>query len=89
MIETGPALMPNPTILNSPHPYYPVEAQLIGYLANKSSLPTLLALFVGAWALILGIALAVVFQVRPNLGKADKIAFLWFILSMFVFKSWG
>jgi hypothetical protein len=76
--------MANSAILNSYHPYYPAEAQIVGYLANEWSVPTLLALFAILWALILGISLWVVSQIRPNLRKADKIAILWFILSMFV-----
>jgi len=73
--------MQNSTNLNSPHPYYPTEAQLMGYLANEWTVLTLLAFFVGTWTLILGITLAVVSRISPNLGKADKIAILWFILT--------
>jgi cholestenol delta-isomerase len=76
--------MANSANLNSYHPYYPAQAQIIGYLANEWSVPTLLALFAGGAVLILGITVCVVSQTRPNLRKADKIAILWFIFSMFV-----
>ena len=72
----------NSTITHPPHPYYPIEAQLVGYLANEWSVLTLLAVFAGGWAAILGATLALVTYIRPKMGNADKLAILWFVLSM-------
>ncbi|EEP82219.1 conserved hypothetical protein [Uncinocarpus reesii 1704] len=68
-------------LTTSAHPYYPVEAQLVGYLANKWSVPLLVGGFAVSWGLILLVTLAVVSYVRPNLSKKDKAAVLWFVLS--------
>ncbi|WEW54794.1 cholestenol delta-isomerase [Emydomyces testavorans] len=63
------------------HPYYPVEAKLIGYLANEWSVPVLIGAFGVAWGAILLAALGLVTLVRPTLPKAEKLAVLWFVLS--------
>ena len=66
-----------------PHPFYPQEINLAGYLANDWDVPTLLAVFAGGWAVILGITLAVVKRYNPTLASSDKICILWFVLSRF------
>ncbi|EAS32202.3 EBP domain-containing protein [Coccidioides immitis RS] len=63
------------------HPYYPIEAQLVGYLANEWSVPVLVGGFAVSWGLILLVTLGIVSYVRPSLPKADKLAVLWFVLS--------
>ncbi|KAI1982072.1 hypothetical protein LOZ51_006654 [Ophidiomyces ophidiicola] len=63
------------------HPYYPIELQLAGYLANEWSVPVLIGGFCIAWGLILLVALKVVSVVRPTLPKVEKIAVSWFVLS--------
>jgi len=68
-------------ILYPPHPFYPIEAEVVGYLANDYSVPALLALFFGGFAVILGTTLAVVTRVHPGLPKVDKVIVLWFVLS--------
>ncbi|PGH28220.1 hypothetical protein AJ80_00110 [Polytolypa hystricis UAMH7299] len=73
--------MTNSTLAGLPHPYYPIEAQLVGYLANDWSVPTLVGAFAAGWAGILGVTLMIVSSLRPNLRTADKLAVLWFILS--------
>ncbi|EER42495.1 conserved hypothetical protein [Histoplasma capsulatum var. duboisii H88] len=77
------AQMANSTLSNS-HPYYPIDAELIGYLANEWSVPFLISIFAGGWAFILGSTLVVLSFVTPKLGKADRVAILWFMLSYFV-----
>ncbi|OAX85076.1 hypothetical protein ACJ72_00548 [Emergomyces africanus] len=67
--------------LSPSHPYYPIEAELIGYLANEWSVPTLIAAFAAGWAVILGFTLVVLSFVAPKLGRADRLAILWFILT--------
>lgn len=76
--------MANSSVASPPHPYYPVEAQLVGYLANEWSVISLVSTFIGGWAALLGATLALLSFLRPNLKNADKIAVLWFILSTFL-----
>ncbi|PGH12024.1 hypothetical protein AJ79_04533 [Helicocarpus griseus UAMH5409] len=75
------AQMLNSTLSHPPHPYYPIEAELIGYLANEWSVLSLISAFAAGWAGILGFTLLVLSFVAPKLGKADRVAILWFILT--------
>lgn len=63
------------------HPFYPIEANIVGYLANKWSVLTLLTSFAGGWAVILGSTWALVRRHNPNLPGRDKATILWFVLS--------
>lgn len=63
------------------HPFYPLEANIVGYLANRWSVPTLLGIFAGGWVVILGITLALVRSHNPNLPSRDKATILWFVLT--------
>lgn len=70
-------------IMNStkiPHPFYPIEAEIVGYLANEWSVPTLLGVFAAGWAVILGITLLLVKRHNPSLPSGEKAAILWFVL---------
>ncbi|MCJ1226885.1 hypothetical protein MMC12_003540 [Toensbergia leucococca] len=64
-----------------PHPFYPVEIELVGYLANDWSVPQMLSIFAGGWAVILSATLALVKRHNPNLPGWDKAAILWFVLT--------
>lgn len=64
------------------HPFYPLEANIVGYLANQWSASTLLGIFAGGWVVILGITLALVRSHNPHLPSRDKAIILWFVLSM-------
>lgn len=75
--------MENLTAAEPPHPYYPIEARVIGYLANEWSMPTLVSSFLGGWGALLLLTLGLVSTVSPGLRKGDKIAILWFVLSEF------
>ncbi|KAL2371382.1 hypothetical protein RJZ57_004179 [Blastomyces gilchristii] len=72
--------MANSTPPNS-HPYYPIEVELIGYLANEWSVPLLISAFAAGWAFILGSTLVILSFVAPKLGRADRLAVLWFVLT--------
>ena len=63
-----------------PHPFYPLEAEIIGYLANEWSVPKLLGVFFAGCAVELAITLAVVNRFNPTLRKGDKAALLWFVV---------
>ncbi|KAK3168701.1 hypothetical protein OEA41_005149 [Lepraria neglecta] len=64
-----------------PHPFYPLEANIVGYLANKWSVSTLLGIFIGGWVVILGTTLALVRRHNPTLPSKEKATILWFVLS--------
>ena len=63
------------------HPFYPLEANIVGYLANRWSVPTLLGIFAAGWVVILGITLALVRSHNPKLPSREKATILWFVLS--------
>ena len=65
------------------HPFYPLEANIVGYLANKWSVPTLLGIFAGGWVVILGITFALVRRHNPTLPSREKATILWFVLSTY------
>lgn len=66
-----------------PHPFYPIEAEIVGYLANEWSVPTLLGVFAAGWAIILGITSLLVKRHNPSLPSREKAAILWFVLCKF------
>jgi cholestenol delta-isomerase len=63
------------------HPFYPTEAEIVGYLANDWGVPELLGIFAGGWAVILGVTLVLVKRHNPALPVSEKMAILWFVLS--------
>ena len=63
-----------------PHPFYPLEANVVGYLANEWSVLTLLGIFFAGCAFILGLTLVLVRGHNPNLAGREKAAILWFVL---------
>ena len=63
-----------------PHPFYPLEANVIGYLANQWSVLTLLGTFFAGCAVILGTTLALVKGQNPTLPGREQATVLWFIL---------
>jgi len=70
----------NMTVTKIPHPFYPIETEIVGYLANEWSVPTLLGVFAAGWAVILAATLAVVKRHNPTLPSGEKAVILWFIL---------
>ncbi|EFE31230.1 cholestenol delta-isomerase, putative [Trichophyton benhamiae CBS 112371] len=64
------------------HPYYPLDAKVVGYLANDWDVPTLVCAFLGGWGALLLLTLAVVSVARPSLKMGDKVAILWFVLNL-------
>ena len=63
------------------HPYFPIEAKVVGYLANEWSVIPLVGAFLGGWGALLLLTLLVVSFVSPKLPKLDKTAILWFVFS--------
>ncbi|KAL8759335.1 MAG: hypothetical protein Q9199_000866 [Rusavskia elegans] len=68
-------------VLGGPTGHFPVEAEIVGYLANTWSVPTLLVAFAAGWVVILGATNLLVKRHNPTLGSDDKAAILWFVLS--------
>ena len=76
------ALIGNATKLGqAAHPFYPLEANIVGYLANEWSVPKLLGLFAGGWVVILYATNAMVKSHNPSLSTGEKASILWFVLS--------
>lgn len=67
-------------VLGGPTGHFPVEAEIVGYLANTWSVPTLLVAFAAGWVVILGATNLLVKRHNPTLGSDDKAAILWFVL---------
>lgn len=64
-----------------PHPYYPVEAEVVGYLANTYSVPFLLTTFAGICAMLFLVTGLAANTINPKLSKSDCLTVMWFVLS--------
>lgn len=64
-----------------PHPYYPVEAEVVGYLANSYSVPFLLTTFAGICAVLFLLTGVTAKTINPKLSKNDVLTVMWFVLS--------
>ncbi|KAL8953483.1 MAG: hypothetical protein Q9222_000687 [Ikaeria aurantiellina] len=73
-------------VLGGPTGHFPVEAEIVGYLANTWSVPVLLGVFAAGWIVILGSTNLVVKKYNPTLGAGDKATILWFVLSYFSYN---
>jgi hypothetical protein len=62
------------------HPYFPVEAQITGYLANKWNTLELLTMFVAGVSAIFGVTYVVVKRIRPTLSTGDLSTIMWFVM---------
>lgn len=68
-------------MLGSPsHPYYPLDANVVGYEPNQTPVLELLFSAGGACTVLLSVTFALASYVRPSLRMADRIAILWFVL---------
>ncbi|MCJ1360199.1 MAG: hypothetical protein MMC33_010202 [Icmadophila ericetorum] len=75
------SIMNNTKIPHLPHPFYPLEVEIVGYLANDWSVPALLGLFAAGWAVILAVTLSVVKRFNPQVPSWERAVIMWFILS--------
>lgn len=64
------------------HPYYPIDARIYGYVANDSSVLSLLTATGTGCVAVLGTVFMLVSYTQPTLSKADRLAILWFFLCM-------
>lgn len=65
------------------HPYYPLDAQIKGYVANEASIFNLLGAASIVAMSLLGTTFTLVTIARPSLNHADRLAILWFVLCSF------
>ena len=65
------------------HPYYPLEVEIVSYLANEWSVPVLLGTFAGVCSAVFLTTLLIVNKVHPNLKGTEKAAIWWFVLCRF------
>lgn len=63
------------------HPYYPLEVEITGYLANEWGVPQLLGTFFGGLAVLFTATYFVVKRVRPSLNGYELLTIMWFVLS--------
>lgn len=70
-------------ISHPPHPYYPVEVEIVGYLANEWSVLALLTAFSAGCAVIFGSTYLIVKRVHPRLPTSELLTVMWFVLSKF------
>ncbi|KAF2792489.1 EBDP4, emopamil-binding protein [Melanomma pulvis-pyrius CBS 109.77] len=71
-----PATIPTPPL----HPYYPIEAEIIGYLANEWNTLELCSMFAAGCTVIFAFTYVVVTRLRPNVSVSELITVLWFTL---------
>lgn len=69
-------------IVESQHPFYPVDAKIVGYLANDLSVTGLVGTFALGCFFILGTSLLLLRYRSVRLSGADEAIVLWFVLSM-------
>ena len=62
------------------HPYYHIEAEIVGYLANEYSTPMLLTVFVAGCAAIISLTSAMINRSNRNLPAIEKAAIMWFVI---------
>lgn len=68
-------------IAHPPHPYYPLEVEITGYLANEWSVPALLGAFASGCAVIFGLTYLIIKRVQPRMPIHEVFTVMWFVLS--------
>lgn len=63
------------------HPYFPVNAEIIGYAANEWSVPALLGVFFSACAVLFVTTYFVAKSITPDMRRAELLTIMWFVLS--------
>ena len=61
-------------------PYYPLDLQIAGYLANKWHTLELLTIFTSGLLAILGVTYAGSKRIRPRLSGSDLGVIMWFVM---------
>ncbi|KAB8230928.1 EXPERA domain-containing protein [Aspergillus alliaceus] len=66
------------------HQYYPPGVHLPHFVANETSVVSLIAQFGVLWAAFLGGGFLIIRRVRPTASRSDKLAFVWMSLTGFI-----
>jgi cholestenol delta-isomerase len=62
------------------HPYYPIEKEIVGYLANKWGTLELVLMFSAGCVAIFSVTYTIVKRLRPNASTGDLATIMWFVL---------
>jgi cholestenol delta-isomerase len=62
------------------HSYHPLDANIAGYVANESTVLSLLGSFVAGCGAIFGLTYLTVRRANPRLPTTDLITVMWFVL---------
>jgi cholestenol delta-isomerase len=72
--------IPTPEFIQPLHPYYPLEAEIVGYLANEWNTVQLCSMFASGCAVIFVLTYTITTRVRPNVSVGDLATVMWFVL---------
>lgn len=62
------------------HPYYPLDVRIVGYVANESTVLSLLGSFVAGCAAIFGLTHLAIKRMNSSLPATELITVMWFVL---------
>ncbi|KAF2740831.1 EBDP4, emopamil-binding protein [Polyplosphaeria fusca] len=62
------------------HPYYPINVEIVGYVANKWNTFELCGLFASGCTIIFSLTYLAVKRLRPQVSTSDLLTVLWFVL---------
>ncbi|KAJ4392127.1 hypothetical protein N0V93_005749 [Gnomoniopsis smithogilvyi] len=65
---------------SSPHPYYPENARIPGYVPNSSSVSELIIRFGSGLSITIITAVWLATRFNPRLSRADRSVLAWFVL---------
>jgi cholestenol delta-isomerase len=74
----------NSSLPKGAHPYYPIEKDIVGYLANTSGTFDLVLKFAAGCVAIFGVTYVLVKRTRPNASTGDLATIMWFVLCGFI-----
>ncbi|EON62162.1 hypothetical protein W97_01381 [Coniosporium apollinis CBS 100218] len=63
------------------HPYYPLEVEIAGYIANEYSVIQLLLAFGSGCAAILSVTYVAAKRIRSQIPTSELLTLMWFVLS--------
>lgn len=64
------------------HPYYPIDLEIVGYLANEWDTLTLVSIFAAGCTAIFLVTYLLVMRVQPKISSGDLWTIMWFVLCM-------
>ncbi|KAJ5134004.1 Bcebp4 [Penicillium atrosanguineum] len=62
------------------HPYYPIDLEIVGYLANEWDTVTLVSLFASGCTAIFLATYLLVMKIHPKISNGDLWTIMWFVL---------